>query len=160
MNQHEQIIEEFYSGFAAGNSDTMNSCYHPEIEFEDPVFGVLRGQDAKDMWEMLIKKSKGQLKITFTNVYAKANKGSANWVAEYEFSSTKRQVTNRVRAEFEFKDGLIYRHKDSFDVYIWSKQAFGIKGILLGWTSFFKSKIQETALKSLRIYQNKKILNN
>ena len=160
MNQHEQIIEEFYSGFAAGNSDTMNSCYHPEIEFEDPVFGVLRGQDAKDMWEMLIKKSKGQLKITFTNVYAKANKGSANWVAEYEFSSTKRPVVNHIHAEFEFKDGLIFRHKDSFYLYKWSKQAFGIKRILLGWTSFFKSKIQETALKSLRIYQNKKILNN
>jgi limonene-1,2-epoxide hydrolase len=157
MNQNEQIIEEFYSGFATANADTMCSCYHPEVIFEDPVFGELKGQDAKDMWEMLIKKSKGHLKITFTDVYAKANKGSANWVAEYEFSSTKRLIVNRIHAEFEFKDGLIYRHKDSFDLYKWSKQAFGFKGVLFGWSVVFKDKIKQTALQSLRSYQSKKL---
>ncbi|MDD3005255.1 nuclear transport factor 2 family protein [Flavobacterium sp.] len=159
MNQHEQIIEEFYSGFAASNAETMCSCYHPEIVFEDPVFGVLKGQDVKDMWEMLLKKSKGQLKITFANVHANGDKGFANWIAEYHFSSTQRLVVNKIHAEFEFKEGLIYRHKDSFDLYQWSKQAFGLKGVLLGWSMFFKNKIKKTALQSLRNYQSKKIEN-
>lgn len=156
MKPNEQIIEEFYSGFADANSTTMNSCYHAEITFKDPVFGVLEGKDVTDMWEMLIEKSQGELKIRFSNVKAVDSKGSAEWKAYYLFSSTNRQVKNVVHAEFEFKDGLIYRHIDSFNLYNWSKQALGLKGLLLGWTPFFKRKVQQNALESLRSFQRKK----
>jgi hypothetical protein len=155
-NIHEQIIEEFYSGFANANSLTMNSCYHAEVIFQDPIFGVLDAADAKDMWEMLIEKSQGQLEIRFSNIKATSNKGSADWKANYVFSSTNRKVTNVIHAEFEFKDGLIFRHTDTFDLYEWAKQALGLKGFLLGWTPFFKKKIQQQALESLRSFQIKK----
>lgn len=156
MTSNEQVIEEFYSGLAAGNYKTMQSCYHPEIVFEDPAFGVLEGQDACDMWEMLIEKSKGMLDIQFSNVASEGIKGKTDWIATYNFSSTNRRVVNKIHAEFEFKDGLIFRHKDTFDLYLWSKQALGLKGFLLGWTPFFKRKIQERALQSLRLFQRKK----
>lgn len=155
-NLHEQIIEEFYSGFADANSITMNSCYHKEIVFEDPIFGVLESDDVRDMWEMLIEKSKGQLEIRFSNVKSPSNRGSADWKANYNFSSTNRPVRNAVHAEFEFKDGLIIKHKDSFDLYEWSKQALGFKGFFLGWTPFFKKKMQQQALQSLRSFQRNK----
>lgn len=156
MKPNEQIIEEFYSGFAAANSDTMNSCYHPEVVFQDPVFGVLQSQDVRDMWEMLIAKSGGNIAIKFSNVVSVGNTGTTNWTADYVFSSTNRKVHNVVQAQFEFKDGLIFRHVDSFDLYAWSKQAMGLKGTLLGWTPFFKRKIQQTALQNLRAFQRKK----
>lgn len=156
MKPNEQILEEFYSGFAAANSDTMNSCYHPEVVFQDPVFGTLESTDARDMWEMLIAKSQGSLSIKFSNVISNGKIGSVDWIANYTFSSTGRKVRNVIHAQFEFKDGLIYRHTDSFDLYHWSKQAFGIKGTLLGWTPFFKRKLQQTALQSLRAFQRKK----
>jgi hypothetical protein len=155
-NIYEQIIEEFYSGFADGNSITMNSCYHQDIVFQDPVFGVLEGTDARDMWEMLIEKSQGQLEIRFSNVTSSHAKGSADWKANYIFSSTNRKVRNVIHAEFEFKDGLIFRHTDTFDLYEWSKQALGFKGYLLGWTPFFNKKIQQKASESLRSFQRKK----
>lgn len=154
--QNNQLIEEFYSGFAAGNSTTMLSCYHPEATFEDPAFGILQGKDASDMWEMLILRSQGSLNITFSNVKSNGSKGSADWTARYVFSSTKRQVVNNIHAEFEFRDGLIYKHRDSFDLYNWSKQALGLKGLLFGWTPFFKRKIQQNAMESLRSFQRKK----
>ena len=154
--QNEQLIEEFYAGFAVGNSRTMISCYHPEVIFKDPAFGVLEASDAKDMWEMLIQKSQGQLDIKFSNVVSNGSRGAADWVAEYTFSSTNRKVVNRIHAEFEFKDGLIYRHNDTFDLYAWSKQALGLKAVLLGWAPFFKKKIQEQAIASLRAFQRKK----
>lgn len=156
MKAREQIIEEFYSGFASANSITMCSCYHPEIVFKDPVFGILEGDDARDMWEMLIAKSHGLLDIKFSNVISDGKTGSADWIAEYMFSSTKRHVRNLIHAEFEFKDGLIYRHVDTFDMYSWSKQALGLKGVLFGWTPFFKNRIQHQALESLRSFQRKK----
>lgn len=156
MKAREQIIEEFYSGFAAANSTTMSSCYHPEVVFKDPVFGILEGDDARDMWEMLIEKSHGLLDIKFSNVISDGKTGSADWIANYKFSSTNRDVTNVIHAEFEFKDGLIFRHVDSFDLYTWSKQALGLKGLLFGWTPFFRRKIQQQALSSLRSFQRKK----
>ena len=55
-------------------------------------------------------------------------KGSADWTADYLFSKTGRQVFNEIHAEFEFKDGKIFRHHDTFDIWKWSRQALGISG--------------------------------
>lgn len=157
MNPSEQIIEEFYAAFAEGNPDTMASCYHPEIVFEDPAFGKLEGKNASDMWHMLIERAKGNMEIEFSDIKSFENKGSAKWVATYTFSKTNRKVVNNVSATFEFKDGLIIKHTDYFDFYNWSKQALGTTGILLGWSSFLRKKVQKQALESLRKYQEKSV---
>ncbi|MFY0481561.1 nuclear transport factor 2 family protein [Flavobacterium sp. PLA-1-15] len=156
MNQHQQLIEEFYAGFATGNAKTMASCYHIDIVFEDPAFGKLEGQDVLDMWEMLIEKSKGNMKIEFSDVRADELSGSVKWVATYNFSKTNRNVVNVIRASFVFKDGLIIKHTDEFDFWKWSKQALGLPGYLLGWSGFMQQKVRQNALQSLRYYQSKK----
>lgn len=156
MNPTQQLIEEFYAGFADGNAKTMVSCYHKDIQFQDPAFGKLEGQDVGDMWEMLIEKSNGNIKIEFSDVKADAFSGSARWVAVYDFSKTNRKVVNVIHASFVFKDGLIIKHTDNFDIWKWSKQALGIPGFLFGWTGFMQQKIQKNALQSLRTYQKKR----
>lgn len=155
MNPNQQIVEEFYAGFASHNAETMVSCYHPDIGFHDPVFGTLKGKDVSDMWHMLIEKSKGHLEIEFGGVQADAISGSAQWTATYNFSKTNRKVVNNIYAEFKFKDGLIIKHTDNFDVWKWSRQALGLTGLFLGWTGFLQRKINRQALQSLRNYQNK-----
>ena len=155
MNPNQQIIEEFYAGFASGHAETMVSCYHPEVVFHDPAFGTLHGKDVSDMWHMLIEKSKGHLEIEFSDVKANETSGSAQWMATYLFSKTNRKVVNKINAEFEFKDGLIIRHTDHFDIWKWSAQALGISGLLLGWTGFMQHKIRQQALQSLRAFQGK-----
>ena len=153
MNPNQQLIEEFYAGLASGHADTMASCYHENIRFQDPAFGVLHGKDVSDMWHMLIEKSKGNLKIEFSDVKADQHSGSAKWMATYNFSKTNRTVINMVDASFEFRDGLIIRHDDNFDLHTWSAQALGLPGKLFGWTGFFQKKIRQQAIQSLRIYQ-------
>lgn len=157
MTPNQQIIEEFYAGFASHNAETMASCYHPEIVFHDPGFGTLHGQDAIDMWHMLIARSKGNLQIVFSDVRANESKGSAKWTATYVFSKTGRTVVNEVKAHFVFKDGLIVQHTDHFDFWKWSAQALGIPGLLLGWTGFMKQKVRQQAIASLRTYQSRKL---
>jgi len=156
MNPHQQLIEEFYAGFASAHADTMVSCYHKDIRFQDPAFGILRGNDVSDMWHMLIEKSKGDLKIEFSDVNANDHSGTARWTATYVFSKTNRKVTNEIQASFEFKDGLIIKHTDDFDIWKWSQQALGLSGFLLGWTGFLQNKIRKQAIQSLRMYQQKK----
>ncbi|WP_337965745.1 nuclear transport factor 2 family protein [uncultured Flavobacterium sp.] len=156
MNANEALITKFYTAFANADAKTMAECYHPKVHFIDPAFGLLKEEQVSKMWEMLLLKSKGNLKIEFSNVKADDFIGSANWVATYNFSKTNRNVVNRIAAEFSFQDGLIIKHTDSFDVWKWSKQAFGPTGYLLGWTGFFQKKVQQQALSSLRKFEESK----
>ena len=97
------------------------------------------------MWAMLItnlKKSKDGWLLEFKNITADEHSGSCRLEAHYTLSSTGRKVHNIIDAEFQFKDGLIIKHTDSFEFYRWAKMGFGFTGWLLGWTSFFQKKVQ------------------
>lgn len=153
MNQNEQTIHKFYTAFANADSKAMCECYHPKIKFMDPAFGLLKENDVFQMWKMLIEKSKGTIKIEFSNINADEYMGSVNWIATYNFSKTNRKVVNKIDAQFQFKDGLIIKHTDNFDIWKWSKQALGLKGLLLGWTGFMQRKIEKQALLSLKNYK-------
>ena len=151
-----ELITHFYTSFAKGDAEGMISCYDNAIQFKDPAFGALKGEDAKNMWRMLLSRNKGNIHLTFSNVKADEKTGSANWVAEYVFSATGRKVINVISAEFEFANGKIIKHTDTFDIYKWAKQAFGLKGYLLGWTGYMQHKIQQQANASLKKYAEKK----
>lgn len=153
-----ELINQFYTSFANRDIEGMLACYHPQIAFEDPAFGKLHGKRAGDMWRMLLSNDKAGLKITFSDVQADENSGSANWKAEYLFSQTGRKVNNVITARFVFKDGLIYRHKDDFNIHRWAKQALGMSGFILGWTSFFKQKLQKKANRNLDFFYSKRSL--
>lgn len=152
MTPNESTIIKFYTAFANGDANEMRICYHPNVKFRDPAFGLLSGNEVCQMWAMLIKRSKGSLKIEFSEVEANEHMGSARWIASYRFSKTNRNVVNSIAAKFHFQDGLIIKHTDDFDIWKWAKQALGIKGLLLGWTGFMQKKIQEQARMSLKVY--------
>jgi ketosteroid isomerase-like protein len=148
MNQHERLIQKFYTAFEQGDFKTMQSCYHDNAVFSDPVFQNLNSREVKAMWEMLLT-SANDLKVTFDNIKADASSGSASWEAWYTFSRTGRSVHNVITAEFQFDDGKIIRHKDHFDLWQWSRQALGMSGLFLGWSSIVVNKVRGTARKSL-----------
>ena len=159
MSYMKNLIETFYQALDNHDSKTMVSCYHNDVIFEDPAFGVLEGKRAKAMWRMLISSQKGKdFKINYSNVEVSNYGGTAQWEALYTFSKTGRKVHNKVEAHFEFKDGLIYRHLDEFNLHDWAKQAMGIKGLLFGGMGFFKKKLQQQTNQMLDAYiQEKKL---
>lgn len=130
MNSEEQLINDFYTAFGRRDGEAMVACYHPDIVFQDPAFGQLRGQQACDMWRMLCKIGK-DLEVSATDISASDGRGSAHWEADYTFA-TKRKVHNVVDAEFDFAEGLIIRHTDTFDFAKWAAQAFGPPGAVIG----------------------------
>jgi limonene-1,2-epoxide hydrolase len=155
MILNRQTIKKFYSAFQQLDAAAMATFYHPEATFEDPVFGKLNYDEVIAMWHMLIERSKGNLQIEFSDIITSEEKGSAEWIATYTFSATNRVVRNVIQAEFEFKNGLIYKHKDTFDLWKWSRMALGWKGVLLGWSFIVKSKIRRQAKKSLSNYMKR-----
>ncbi len=151
------IIETFYNAFNDCDSNTMISCYHEDIVFEDPAFGVLKGERAKAMWQMLCENQKGKhFIVELFNVKSDGKIGSAHWEAFYTFSKTGRKVHNKIDASFIFKDGLIIKHTDEFSLHKWAKQAIGIKGIFFGGMRFFKNKLQSQTNLLLDKYITKK----
>lgn len=137
------VIEDFYAAFARHDGDAMAACYTPDVEFSDPVFGTLRGDEAGDMWRMLTGRAQ-DLTITL----AEHDESSAHWLADYTFR-TGRRVHNDVRARFELRDGLIAEHHDSFSFWAWSRQALGPPGMLLGWTPLLRAKVSKEARSGL-----------
>ncbi|MBV8464333.1 MAG: nuclear transport factor 2 family protein [Burkholderiales bacterium] len=143
-SQEVELIQRFYTAFQQKDWATMAACYHPEAEFSDPAFPNLKGKQPGAMWRMLIEGAKS-LDITFNNVQGANGQGSAHWEAVYPFTQTGRHVHNKIDATFEFRDGLIWRHRDRFDFWAWSRMALGPSGLLLGWTPIVRNKVNKMA---------------
>jgi ketosteroid isomerase-like protein len=148
MNANEKLIETFYTAFKNSDPATMTACYHPEVEFSDPVFPYLKGKRAMAMWAMLGQRKADPNDRTFESIRADDAKGSAHWEAKYKFPATGRPVHNKIDAQFEFLDGKIRKHTDSFDFWKWSQQAFGPTGLLLGWGPL-KSPVRKRLAQAL-----------
>ena len=156
MDTNTQLIEKFYTAFQQLDAAAMNSCYSDDIVFFDPVFGLLKGEEARSMWEMLCKNAQ-QFSLTYGNIITLDDEYSTcDWQATYIFSATGKQVVNKVKANMRFANGKIIEHSDGFSVHKWSKQAFGLTGILFGWNSFFQNKIKNTARKNLMKFMDAK----
>jgi hypothetical protein len=148
MNEHEQLIKDFYTCFQKLDWKGMVDCYSEDIFFYDPVFENLEGPEVAAMWEMLLSRAK-DLTLTFGEIVSDEDNGSCRWIATYTFTSTGKKVVNKVQAHLSFSGGKIVEHQDDFSLWKWSSQALGWTGMLLGGTSLLQNKIRRNARKSL-----------
>lgn len=155
MHPNQELLEKFYSSFAQQDGNSMADCYHESIKFSDPVFPNLEGDEAGSMWKMLCEQAKN-FRLTYKDIVADEDSGSAYWEATYDFSATGRRVHNKIYASFKFKDGKIIEHDDYFDFWRWSRMALGPAGLLMGWTPMVKNKVRGMAGKSLKRYMASK----
>jgi ketosteroid isomerase-like protein len=149
-----ELIERFYTAFQRRDADAMIACYAGDVVFSDPAFGELRGDEVRDMWRLLVARAQ-EFSLTFDSVEADEHTGHAHWVASYLFSQTGRQVINQIDARFVFRDGLIVEHRDNFSLYLWLRQAMGLRGTLLGWSPLVQRAIRAQARRGLALYRNR-----
>jgi ketosteroid isomerase-like protein len=146
-----QLITDFYAAFAKRDAEGMGRCYADDVEFSDPVFPSLHGDEARAMWRMLCERGK-DLRVEASAIEADDTAGKAHWDARYTFSATGHAVLNRIDATFTFRGGKIARHVDKFDLYAWASQALGMKGKLLGWLPPVQSSIRKQGDAGLRAF--------
>ena len=152
METNKTLIEKFYSAFQKLDYGTMQDCYSDYPIFNDPVFGILEGDEVSAMWEMLCKNAK-DFSLNYANIQLLDEEyATCNWTATYTFSKTGRRVVNNIKAHMRIQNGKITEHTDYFDFWKWSRQALGISGWLLGWSGYLKNRVRFNALKSLRHY--------
>ncbi|HEV1997636.1 MAG TPA: nuclear transport factor 2 family protein [Candidatus Dormibacteraeota bacterium] len=146
--QNRQLLETFYSSFQRLDADGMNACYAPDVSFRDPVFMQLDGDHARGMWKMLASGSRG-IDLTYEVGEVGEAEGRATWVAKYNFTATGRSVENHISSHFWFKDSLISRQEDTFDLWRWASMALGPKGMLTGWLPPVQAQIRAQATDRL-----------
>jgi ketosteroid isomerase-like protein len=152
---NKEVLTKFYSAFQKLDSVNMKECYSDEAIFQDPAFGILNGEEVKSMWEMLCKNAK-DFSLTFDNIEVEDEEYiTCRWIATYTFSATGRSVVNNIKAYMRVKDGKIIEHTDYFNFWKWSRQALGLSGWLLGWSSFFKIQVSKQARERLFKYMEK-----
>jgi ketosteroid isomerase-like protein len=153
---NEQLVERFYAAFQKLDYTTIQDCYADEVIFQDPAFGVLRGDAVKDMWEMLCKNAKN-FSLVFSDIEKQDEEYiTCKWTANYTFSATGRRVKNVIRAYIRVQNGKITEHTDYFSFWKWSRQALGLSGWLLGWSSFYQSQVRSRALETLTKFMEQK----
>jgi len=152
----ENIVTKFYTAFKNLDAETMVSFYHDEVIFEDPAFGVLKGNEAKAMWRMLIGSQKGKrFDVTFSNIQQNGKIVTAQWEAKYEFGNSKRKIHNKIKATFLVENEKIVKHIDHFSLHAWAKQAVGLQGWVIGGTNLFKRNLNQQTRKMLNKYIEK-----
>jgi len=154
MNDNRKLMQTFYEAFARLDYKTMQSCYSDDPVFNDPVFGILQGDEVKAMWEMLCKNAK-DFSLQYSSIDVDSEYGTCNWTASYTFSKTGRRVVNKVKAHMRIQNEKIIEHTDEFDIYKWSRQALGLPGILLGWSGYIKNKIRYDVRNRLQKFMEK-----
>ena len=155
MHPNQATLEKFYTAFVRLDVDTMATCYAADAAFDDEAFSLRGREQVVGMWRMLCETTKAKAladwKLVFSGIEADAKTGKAHWEADYRFSATNRLVHNAIDGVFTFTDqGLIARHRDSFNFWKWSQQALGTPGWLLGWTPFLRQKVRTTAAANLQ----------
>jgi ketosteroid isomerase-like protein len=145
------VVQRFYEAFHRRDGDTMAGMYAPDGHFCDPVFGDLTGAEAGAMWQMLTGRARD-----LTVELVEHDGRSAHWIARYTFTQTGRPVVNDVHATFTIADGLIVDHVDRFSFWAWSRQALGMRGVLLGWTPKLRSKVTDTARSGLEEFMRRR----
>ena len=141
-----------YAALAARDGAAMGACYADDARFSDPAFRDLDAAGVRTMWAMLCARAT-DLTVDVGGIEADDTHGKARWVATYTFSKTGRQVRNVIDAGFEFRDGLIVRHTDTFDLWRWAGMALGAKGTLLGWTPLVQNAIRREAMRGLESFR-------
>ncbi len=155
MHPNAHTLETFYTCFGRRDPEGMIACYAPDVEFSDPVFPSLRGEEAFAMWRMLAARAT-DLRIEASGIAADDATGHAHWEAYYTFSQTGRLVHNRIDATFAFREGKIVRHADRFDLRAWAAMALGLKGQLFGWVPAVQRAIRANADRGLRAHMAKR----
>jgi ketosteroid isomerase-like protein len=151
MHPHAEVIERLYAAFKRRDAETMAGCYAADATFRDPIFEI-KGNDVGDMWRMFCERG-GDLVLDWRDVRADDAGGTAHWEPRYTFSVTGRPVHNVIESRFTFRDGKIATHRDTFDLWRWSRMALGPKAVLLGWAPFVQKAIREQALRNFEGWQ-------
>ena len=147
MNQNEATIHRFFTAYQNKEYTTMQNCYSKDAVYNSPIYGLINAEHVKAMWEMICKTNEEE-SLHFEKIELLDHEyTTCDWSLAYYY--TNRRINNKIKSYLRLENGLIIEHTDAFDLYKWSRMAFGLTGLLIGWSKFFQKKIQKSTRNKL-----------
>ena len=152
-------VYNYYSAFRKLNADAMINCYSNSIIYKDPLFGILQSEDVFIKTKMLcdiLRNSEFKLKLISNSKIEDVI--VVHWEADLLFGKKKREIICQIKSEFIVERETITSHTDDFSINNLAVQATGLKGSIVGSTSFFKRKLLDKSQALFnryeRVYRN------
>lgn len=147
MHSHAKLIQTLYESLDKHDHEAMASCYHPDATFEDIAFKLGGIKQIHAMWAMICR-PEPEIKVTIIkdSIHADNGTGEAKVVDVYKMSNGN-IVRNEIHSHFQFREGLIFSHRDVCDPEEWARQAIGgAIGKLAGKSRFLRSLMAKLKL--------------
>lgn len=140
---NKEVVEDFFRGFDDLDAERMISCLADDIVYNDPIYGILNGEDVRSLWKMRCKDLSGlSLEIIefkeLDHEYA-----TCKWRSSFFSKSAARQVDMVVTSFMKLRNGKIAEHSDAYKLSDWLAKAYGVTGVFLGWTGWMKKREQK-----------------
>ncbi len=154
---HSRRIVDFYAAFKRLDPAAMQAAYAPEARFSTPLFQLQGAEQIGALWAMLCdaidRRSLDQWRLEVSEVEATAQRGRARWQPHWRIRASGCVVQGVTDAAFSFDSrGRILSHDECFSFWHWSRQALGLRGVLLGWTPLWRDHVGAWARQSLHDY--------
>ena len=102
------------------------------------------------MWHLVCSRG---VQVTYRDIRADEQKGTAHWEAQYTFQKTGRPVHNLIDSIFRFRDGKILEHIDQSSRWHWAWQALGFPKCPL--VTLFPFLLRKQASEQLKEFGDK-----
>ena len=139
-------MDRFFEALRRADTNVIDSCYHPQISYSDPLFEDLRGARVALRWRMLLKQA-DSFSLEHSLVFADERKAQVQWTANYRLKG--RAISIPMLSTLAIWDDLIVRQVDEYDFWQYCRQAQGVAGVLLGGLEPYQKTIKRRARREL-----------
>lgn len=146
-----QVTEHFFGALQRHDVDALVRFYAHEAEFFHPLLGRLTQLQVSAAWRRFVQLTP-DLSVRFRIEQVGPGAAEASWTQSYLFHLTGRRVSVSGTSQFLLgRQGgrlQIIKQIDQCDRRQWSRQALGMKGLLLsfvpGWRTFVENELRLT----------------
>ena len=143
------IVNLFFASLKSRNIEKMMEIYHSKIIYSDPLYGLLKQEDVIKRWQLLLEENVIEdIQIMDIKEYDDEY-AMAHWNCTFYYTITQKKVTLSIKSFFKIENNLIIEQSDAYRLSKFISKAYGIKGLLLGWTKFMQHRVKKTALKKI-----------
>jgi len=148
MQKNEQVIAGLFNAYQNRNAVEMASFYSADAVFKDPIFGTVQGEEISKVWQV-VHSVTNDLYLHYHIIQAGSSIATANTYLTYNFKHTNRNIKISIKSHFRLANGKIVLQTDEYSMWNWMSQAYGLRGLLLGWNPFIINRARISAKNTL-----------
>ncbi len=147
MSNQLELVKDYYQALNNGDYKKLSKLYHKKASYNDPIFSF-QGKEILALWYTSTRPEMN-MKAVIHAIEEEKDVVKTEWTVSYTIPTLKKRISLNEIGVFRFEENKIIAHSDDYSFYDWCKQAFGLIGVVFGWSNWLKQKVQRQARKSV-----------